>query len=124
MAQKKPSYNVEISDIFDDDQEDLVVEKVSPFMKESSEELKEQFKVTDTVLVRRISKEDAEKLCQELEGKELSVKMYDVIQRKVAREAEKTRCPKCGTVLEVLEWRCPECYYEFPEYEFMGDDDE
>ena len=121
MAQTKPSFNVEISDIFDEDQEDLVIEKVSSYVKQSVEELKEYFQSTDTIEVRRISKEEAESLCRELEGKELSVRMFDVKKRQKEHEAEQIRCPKCRTVLESMEWRCPECYYEFPEYEFVGD---
>ncbi|GEM_PF-1196870 len=123
MAQKKNSFGVEISDIFDDEQEDFVIAKVASYVKQNNEELKEHFKKTDTIDVRRISKEDAQKLCSELEGTELSVRMYDIQHRQQEKEAEQIRCPKCGTVLETLEWRCSECYYEFPDYEFYGDDD-
>ena len=124
MAQKKNSFGVEISDIFDEEQEDFVIEKVASYVKQNREELKEHFKTTDTIDVRRITEEDAKKLCTELEGKELSVRMYDIQQKKQEKETNQIRCPKCNTVLEDLEWRCPECYYEFPEYDFMGDDDE
>ena len=123
MAQKKNSFSVEISDIFDEEQEDFVIEKVVSFVKQNREELKEHFKTTDTIEVKRIAEEDAQKLCTELEGKELSVKLYNIEQRKQEKEENQIRCPKCNTVLESLEWRCPECYYEFPEYEFQGDDD-
>jgi hypothetical protein len=123
MAQKKPSFNVEISDIFEDEQEEAVIEKVASYVKQSEEELREYFKTTDTIEIRRISKEEAENLCRELEGRDLSLRMFDVNARKIEREAEQIRCPKCGTVLEVMEWRCPECYYEFPDYEFVGDGD-
>jgi lipopolysaccharide biosynthesis regulator YciM len=40
------------------------------------------------------------------------------------KEADKVRCPSCGFVLEFLDWRCPECYHEFSEYEFFGDDED
>jgi tRNA(Ile2) C34 agmatinyltransferase TiaS len=124
MAQKKATFNVEISDIFEDGQEDFVIGKVVPFLKESAEELKEHFKTTDTVEVRRISEEEAKRLCSELEGKDLAVRMYTVGERQKERVAEKIRCPKCKAVLDSLDWRCPECYYEFSEYEFRGDEDE
>ena len=124
MAQKKNNFCVEISDIFEEDQEDFVIEKVVSFVKQNREELKEHFKTTDTIDVRRLTEEDAKKLCTELEGKELSVKMTDIQQKKQEKEDNQVRCPKCNTALETLDWRCPECYYEFPEYEFVGDDDE
>lgn len=124
MAQKKNSFSVEISDIYDEEQEDFVIEKVVSFVKQDREELKEHFKTTDTIEVKRIAEEDAQKLCKELEGKDLSVKMFSIDQKKQEKEANQIRCPKCNTVLESLEWRCPECYFEFPEYEFQGDDDD
>jgi lipopolysaccharide biosynthesis regulator YciM len=124
MAQKKNTFNVEISDIFDEEQEEFVIQKVLPFLKQSAEELREQFKTTDTVEVRRMSEEEAKKLCSELEGRDLTVKMSDIKKRQTERAAEQIRCPKCGAVLEMLDWRCPECYHEFPEYEFVGDEDE
>jgi len=124
MAQKKSSFCVEISDILDEEQEDFVIEKLASFVKQNREELKEHFMTTDTIDVRRLTEEDAKKLCTELEGKELSVKMYDIQQKSLEKELNQIRCPKCNTVLETLEWRCPECYYEFPEYDFMGDDEE
>jgi len=124
MAQKKSSFCVEISDILDEEQEDFVIEKLASFVKQNREELKEHFMTTDTIDVRRLTEEDAKKLCTELEGKELSVKMYDIQQKSLEKESNQIRCPKCNTVLETLEWRCPECYYEFPEYDFMGDDEE
>jgi len=124
MAQKKSSFCVEISDILDEEQEDFVIEKLASFVKQNREELKEHFMTTDTIDVRRLKEEDAKKLCTELEGKELSVKMYDIQQKSLEKESNQIRCPKCNTVLETLEWRCPECYYEFPEYDFMGDDEE
>ena len=124
MAQKKNSFCVEISDIFEEEQEDVVIEKVASFVKQNREELKEHFKTTDTIDVRRLTEEDAKKLCTEIEGTELSVKMYDIQQSKQSKqekEVNQIRCPKCNTVLESLEWRCPECYYEFPEYQFEDD---
>jgi tRNA(Ile2) C34 agmatinyltransferase TiaS len=124
MAQKKAMFNVEISDVFEDEQEDLVIEKVVPFLKESADELREHFKTTDTIEVRRISEAEAKTLCSELEGKDLAVRMYSIGERQKERVAEQIRCPKCKAVLDSLDWRCPECYYEFPEYEFTGDEDE
>jgi hypothetical protein len=124
MAQKKNSFGVEISDIYDEEQEDFVIEKVVSLVKQNREELKEHFKTTDTIDVRRISEENAQKLCRELEGRDLSLKMYNLELKKQENVTNEIRCPKCNTVLETLEWRCPECYYEFPEYEFQGDDDE
>jgi tRNA(Ile2) C34 agmatinyltransferase TiaS len=123
MAQKKNSFGVEISDIYEEEQEDFVIENVASFVKQNREELKEHFKTTDTLNVKRITEEDARKLVSELDGKDLSLKVYNIEQKKKEKEENQIRCPKCNTVLESLEWRCPECYYEFPEYEFHGDDD-
>ena len=124
MAQKKNNFGVEISDVYEEEQENLVIEKVASFVKQNEEDLKEHFKTTDTLNVKRITEEDAQKLVGELEGKDLSLKVYNIEQKKKEKEENQIRCPKCNTVLETLEWRCPECYYEFPEYEFQGDDDE
>lgn len=118
MAQKKKSYSVEISDILEPEQEDFVIDKIGRFVKQNVEELKEYFKATDTIVVKRMSEEDAKNLCEVLKNRDLSVSMYDVQERQKERESEQIRCPRCGFVLESLEWRCPECYYEFPEYGF------
>ncbi len=121
MAQKRKSYNVEISDIFEPEQEDFVIDKVVGFVKQNGAELKEYFKTTDTIVVKRISEEDAKNLCEKLKNRDLSVRMYDVQEKKKEREAETIRCPKCGFVLEFPEWRCPDCYYEFPDFGFEDD---
>ena len=124
MAKNKPGFNVEISDIFDDEQEDYVIEKVGERVRQSAEELKEYFKTTDSIEIKRLSEEEAKALCDALDGHDLNVRMYDVAQKQVEREDEKIRCPKCGAVMEALEWRCPECYHEFPEYDFQDDTSE
>jgi lipopolysaccharide biosynthesis regulator YciM len=121
MAQKRKSFNVEISDIFEPEQEDFVIDKVVGFMKQNVDELKDYFTTTDTIVVKRISEDDAKNLCEKLKNRDLAVRMYDVQEKKKEREAEKIRCPKCGFVLEFPEWRCPDCYYEFPDFGFEDD---
>jgi rubrerythrin len=121
MAQKRKSFNVEISDIFEPEQEDFVIDKVVGFMKQNIDELKDYFKSTDTIVVKRISEDEAKNLCELLKNRDLALRMYDVQEKKKESEVEKIRCPKCGFVLEFQEWRCPDCYYEFPDFGFEDD---
>ncbi len=116
MAERRKSYCVEISDIFDAEQEDFIIEKVRGFLRQSEEELREYFKTTDTIKVKKLSEEEAKKLVEEVKAVDVSVQVYDVDERRRETEAGAVRCPKCGYVLAFPDWRCPECYYEFPDY--------
>jgi len=124
MPKKKENYCVEISDILEPEQEDRVIEIVGTYLNKDYDALKAHFQSTDTVEVRRISKEKAhaiETQCNELE---LTTRIYSIDEKKKESEAHRVRCPRCGAILEYPDWRCPECYYEFPDYTFVGDDEE
>jgi len=118
MPAKKNVYCLEISDIFEGEQEDFVIEKIRPYMKEGRDALKEYFEKTDTIEVKRLEKEEAEKLKATLVEKDLAVRLYNIEEKKEEQAAAQVKCPKCGHILEFPDWRCPECFYEFPDYEF------
>ena len=124
MSKKKEKlYYVEISDIIEPEQEDRVIEVVSPYLNKSYEELKDYFQTTDTIEVRRLSKEKADALAEEFNGLEVTVKILSIDEKREKAASGQIRCPRCGHVLDYPDWRCPECYYEFPNYEFVGDDE-
>jgi hypothetical protein len=124
MPAKKNVYCIEVSDIFESEQEDFVIETIKPYIKEDRDALKEYFTKTDTIEVKRLEKEVAEKLKTTLAEKDLSVRIYNIEDKKEEQAASQIRCPKCGHILEFPDWRCPECYYEFPDYELRGDEEE
>jgi rubrerythrin len=125
MPAKKKVFCVEISDILDPDQEDSVIEIVKGYLKKDNETLKDYFEQTDTIEVRRLSEEEVKKLSERLKSvNDISVKVYDLDEKKVEKESNVVRCPKCGFTLEFADWRCPECFYEFPDFELSGDEGE
>jgi len=123
MAKKKDLYYVEITDIIEPEQEDKVIEVVSSYVKKDYQELKDYFQQTDTLQVKKLSKEDAEGIVSKLDGIEVITKIYSHEDKIKEAQSNKIRCPRCGYVLEYPDWRCPECYYEFPDYEYVDDDD-
>ncbi|RKX94590.1 MAG: hypothetical protein DRP55_10840 [Spirochaetes bacterium] len=123
MAKKKDLYYVEITDIIEPEQEDKVIEVVNSYVKKGYQEMKDYFQQTDTLQVKKLSKEDAEGIVSELEGIEVITKIYSHEDKIKEAQSNKIRCPRCGYVLEYPDWRCPECYYEFPDYEYVDDDD-
>jgi len=123
MAKKKDLYYVEITDIIEPEQEDKVIEVVSSYVKRDYQELKDYFQQTDTLQVKKLSKEDAEGIVSKLDGIEVITKIYSHEDKIKEAQSNKIRCPRCGYVLEYPDWRCPECYYEFPDYEYVDDDD-
>lgn len=124
MAEKKKKFNVEITDIFEPEQEDAVINRIRGYMKENDEELKEYFKSTDTVVVKRLYGDEAQKLTEGLKGIDVTVSMFDVKEKRKEEEDTRVKCPHCGHMLEFQDWRCSECYYEFPNYTFTNDSDE
>ena len=125
MPAKKNVICVEISDILNPEQEDSVIEIVKGYLKKDEEELKDYFEQTDTIEVRRLSEEEAKKISASLKSiKDISVKVYNIDEKKVDKESTAVKCPKCGFVLEFADWRCPECFHEFPDFELSGDDSE
>jgi len=123
MAKKKDLYYVEITDIIEPEQEDKVIEVVNSYVKKGYQEMKDYFQQTDTLQVKKLSKEDAEGIVSKLEGIEVITKIYSHEDKIKESQSNKIRCPRCGYVLEYPDWRCPECYYEFPDYEYVDDDD-
>ncbi len=121
MAKKEKYYSVEITDIFEPEQEETVIAKAGKYVRQTDEELAELFKTTDTLVVKKLTKDEAKQLIDELEGADLSMRMYSIGEKSKQKEASVIRCPKCGFVLEYAEWRCPECYYEFPDYDLEAD---
>jgi hypothetical protein len=119
MPAKDDRFSVEISEVYDPDQEDSVIEKIKGYVKKEAGELKGYFSETDTIVVKKLSEGESKKLAGELEGIDVKVHVLSGKKsEKKAKETEKIRCPKCKAVLEFLDWRCPECFYEFPEYEY------
>ena len=125
MPAKKKVLCVEISDILDSDQEDSVIEIVKGYLKKDEEELKDYFEQTDTIEVKRLSEDEVKKISSSLESiKNITVKVSNIDEKKVEKESTVIKCPKCGFILEFADWRCPECFYEFPDFDLSGDDDE
>ncbi|KPJ89818.1 MAG: hypothetical protein AMS17_00395 [Spirochaetes bacterium DG_61] len=118
MAVKKNLYCVEISDILEPEQERFVIEKVKAYVKKKEEDWEEYFETTDTLDIKRLAEGEAKQLASSLEGKDLSVRVYQIGEKAEEMESRKSRCPRCGHVMEFPDWRCPECFYEFPDYEF------
>ncbi len=124
MAKKREDlYYIEITDVIEPEQEDRVIEIVSSLLNKSYEELKEYFQTTDTIEVRRVSKETAESIAEKLNNIDVKIKITSLDEKKDKSKTAQIKCPRCGYVLEYPDWRCPECYYEFPDYEFVGDDE-
>ncbi len=121
MAKKEKQYSVEITDIFEPEQEETVIERAGKYVRQTDEELRELFQTTDTLVVRKLAEDEAKKLVETLDGMDLTVRMYAADKK--SKKQETVKCPKCGFVLEYPEWRCPECYYEFPDYELEGDEE-
>jgi len=123
MAKREKYYSVEITDIFEPEQEETVIAKAGKYVKQTDEELTEFFKTTDTLVVKKLTEEEAKQLIDELDGMDLSVRMKSTGEKSKQKESSVVKCPKCGFVLEYAEWRCPECYYEFPDYELEADEE-
>jgi lipopolysaccharide biosynthesis regulator YciM len=123
MPGKKNYFNVEISDIIEPEQENLVIETVKDYVKKDHEALKSYFESTDTIEIKRLSEEEARKLAEQLKGSDIVVRLVNVHEKHKEREAAEIKCPRCGHVIEFADWRCPECYFEFSDYEFKGDEE-
>ena len=125
MPVKKNIYYVEVSDILEPEQEDPVIEIVKGHLNKDTETLKEYFEKTDTIEIKRLTKAEAQNLSERLKDiEDINVRIYDRDEKIEEKKSTVVKCSKCGFILEYPEWRCPECYYEFPEYDFAADDDE
>jgi len=123
MKEKRKSFCVEISDILEPEQEDYIIEKVKRYLNKDYEEIKEYFKTTDTIKIKKLSEEEASNLNNELKELDVTTNVFNPQEKNEKKEASKIKCPKCGYVLDYPEWRCPECYYEFRDYKFEYEDD-
>jgi hypothetical protein len=108
MATGKDRVHVEISDVYDPEQETRVIDAVKGLSKLTAGQLSEYFRETDTLLVKKVSPEEAERVSRALEGTEVSVRIIEPGVSRVEKEAENVRGPACGFVLEFLDWRCRE----------------
>ncbi len=124
MPVKKNIYCVEISDILEPEQEDFVIERIKDYVNKEKKAFEEYFEKTDTIEIKRLLKEEAQNLAVSLEGKDLSIRIYTIKEKTEEKEAAQIKCPKCGFRLDYADWRCPECYYEFPDNEHQGDEEE
>ena len=125
MPAKKNIYYVEVSDILEPEQEDPVIEIVKGHLNKDTETLKEYFEKTDTIEIKRLTKAEAQNLSERLKDiEDINVRIYDRDEKIEEKKSTVVKCPKCGLILEYPEWRCPECYYEFPEYDFADDDED
>ena len=122
MPEKKSLYSIEITDIYEPEQEDFVIEKVKGILRKDYDELKEYFKETDSLRVKKLTEDKAKTLAIELESVDVKVEIIGEKKKKKGDEPPAIKCPKCGTKLEYMDWRCPECFYEFPEYDYKDED--
>jgi rubrerythrin len=123
MASAQKNVQLEISDIIEPEQEEVVIRQLVGVVDEDEEKLREHFRTTDTYVVQNLSKTQARSLTAALKDQDLSIRTIDPIDVESKPDQERVRCPNCGFVLEFADWRCPECYYEFTDYEFSGEDD-
>jgi len=123
MKKEATNFCVEISDIMEPDQEDMVIEKVKDFIGKDYQELKEYFRESDTIEIKKLNASQARMLEKHFKDTGLSIRVYDENLLKQHKQAEVIQCPRCGYRLEFSDWRCPECYYEFSDYQFRGDED-
>jgi hypothetical protein len=122
---KEKKFNLEISDVIEPEQETAVIEAVREYVKKNKDELTEYFRSTDAIEIGGISEGEAQSLRERLErcGVTVSIREPRAGQGAAEEEGGKTSvtCPQCGAALEELDWRCPECFYEFPEYEYKDE---
>jgi hypothetical protein len=122
---KEKKYRLEISDVFEPGQESAVIGAVKPYVQKKSEELVEYFRSTDAIEVGGLSEDEARALRESLAGSGVTVSVRgpgaDRGSAEEARGPTAVTCPQCGAALEALDWRCPECFYEFPEYEYRDE---
>lgn len=120
MTNKSDDRRMVISDIIEPEQEDKVIEAVGGIVKKERAELKEYFMKTDTIQLEGLAKDEAERLAKKLEQTGVSVEVSSYDEAGEAGSGS-VRCPQCGCAVEGGDWRCPECYFEFPDYEFRQD---
>ena len=120
MTKKRDDHRMVISDIIEPEQEDKVIEAVSGIVKKERAELKEDFMKTDTIELESLSKDEAERLVKKLKETGVSVEVSSYGEAGEVGSGS-VRCPQCGRTVEGGDWRCPECYFEFPDYEFRED---
>ena len=122
---KEKKFSLEISDVFEPGQETAVIEAVKDHVKKSGDQLAEYFRSTDSIEVGALSEGEANALRERLEGCGVTVRVRGPGAASEAADEEggqtSVTCPQCGTALEALDWRCPECFYEFPEYEYRDE---
>jgi rubrerythrin len=125
MKEKEKRFSLEISDVIEPEQEAAVIEAVKEYVKKNHDELREYFKSTDTIEVGGLGESEARSLLQRLERCKVTTSLRGpgAGRGDAADSGERASvtCPQCGTRLESLDWRCPECFYEFPEYDYRDE---
>ena len=87
MPAKDDRFSVEISEVYDPDQEDVVIEKIKGYVKKETEELKAHFSETDTIVVKKLSEGESKKLAGDLEG--FNVKVLVLSGKKGGKKADR-----------------------------------
>jgi hypothetical protein len=123
---KENSVTLEISDVLKREQEEAVIEAVRDRAGKTGAELSEYFKATDSITVEGLPEAEAAAIRGRLEPLGVTVRARGPGTEAPGPDDEAKReavaCPRCGCVLESLDWRCPDCFYEFPEYEYRGEE--
>ncbi len=116
---------LEISDVFEPKQEAAVIEAVKDRAGKTGAELSAHFKATDSITVGGLTEAEADAIRRELEPLGVTVRARGTGAEARDEDGEPKReavaCPRCGSILETLDWRCPECFYEYPEYEYRDE---
>lgn len=78
MSKKEDIYNLEVSDILESEQEDFVIEKIQGYVNKDYETLKDYFKATDTIEVKKLSESQAKTLSDQLRACGVATKVYRI----------------------------------------------
>jgi hypothetical protein len=118
---------LEISDVIEPEQEAAVIEAVKGHVAKTGEELSDYFKATDAIEIGGLLEAEVFDLREKLKAAGVTVRLGGAgVEAEGADEepaVESVTCPRCGARLESLDWRCPDCFYEFPEYEYRDEGD-
>jgi rubrerythrin len=123
MTEKK--FCLRITDVIEPEQEAAVIEAVKDYVRKSNDELRAYFRATDSIEVGGLEEREAVSIREKLERWNVTMRIRGSDEgggdAAASRERAQVICPRCGTRLESLDWRCPECFYEFPEYEYRDE---
>ena len=122
---KENKFCLDVTDVIEPEQEAAVIEAVKGYVKKNRDELHAYFKATDSIEVGGLAEGEALALREKLEHWNVTLRIRGPGESGEDSEdssgRERVTCPQCGAVLESLDWRCSECFYEFPEYEYRDE---